>query len=219
MFKLIIFPFVFLFSSVAFSNVMITPLSIEMDINKPLSSYTIENKSADQQTYAVKSYFRTIDENGREVNKETKEIRVFPNKILLNSMQSKRIKVMYLGKKTITDEKAYRVVFEPVTVGEQAGVKFNYKFVTSVYVTPEKAEHNVIVKMNSGKLYIQNLGNKHEVLNNWGLVFNQGTSGEVAYKEPLPPINMLAKSNVVLPLKPGIAPSNVESVDILALEK
>ena len=125
---------------------------------------------------------------------------------------------MYLGKKALQNEQSYRVIFEPITVGEQEGMKFNYRFVTSVYVTPEKAEHNVVAKMDAGKVSIQNLGNKHTVLSNWGLVFNQGSSGEVTYKEALPTINMLAKSNVVLPIKLGIAPSQVNSIDILEFE-
>lgn len=198
---------------------MIAPLSMDMDIKKPISSYTIENKSDEQQTYLVKTYYRTMDSTGKEINEETKELRIFPGKIILKPEQSKRIKVMYLGKKALQDERSYRVVFEPITVGEQEGVKFNYKFVTSVYVAPNKAEHNIVAKMDAGKVSIQNLGNKHGILSNWGLVFNQGLSGEVTYKDSLPTINMLAKSNIVLPLKPGIAPSQVNSIDILEFEK
>ena len=217
--KIIFFIVTFLYSISVLANVMITPLSMDIDIKKPVSSYTIENKSGEQQTYLVKTYYRTMDSMGREINKETKELRIFPSKIILNPSQSKRIKVMYLGKKAIPDERSYRVIFEPITVGEQEGVKFNYKFVTSVYVTPEKAEHNLVAKMDAGKIYIQNLGNKHAVLNNWGLVFNQGSSGEVTYKDALPTINMLAKSHVVLPIKSGIAPQSVNSIDILEFEK
>ncbi|WP_027695577.1 fimbria/pilus periplasmic chaperone [Vibrio litoralis] len=218
MFKIIPFIITSLFSISALANVMITPLSMDIDIKKPVSSYTIENKSGEQQTYLVKTYYRTMDSTGNEVNEDTKELRIFPSKIILNPQQSKRIKVMYLGKKALQDERSYRVIFEPITVGEQEGVKFNYKFVTSVYVTPEKAEHNIVAKMDAGKVSIQNLGNKHTVLSNWGLVFNQGSSGEVTYKDALPTINMLAKSNLVLPIKPGIAPSQVNSIDILEFE-
>lgn len=218
MFKIISLIISSLFSISALANVMITPLSMDIDIKKPVSSYTIENKSGEQQTYLVKTYYRTMDLNGKEVNEETKELRIFPSKIILNPQQSKRIKVMYLGKKALQAEQSYRVIFEPITVGEQEGVKFNYKFVTSVYVTPEKAEHNIVAKIEAGKVYIQNLGNKHTVLSNWGLVFNQGLSGEVTYKDALPTINMLAKSNLVLPIKPGIAPSQVNSIDILEFE-
>lgn len=197
---------------------MITPLSMDIDIKKPVSSYTIENKSGEQQTYLVKTYYRTMDSTGNEVNEETKELRIFPSKIILNPQQAKRIKVMYLGKKALQNERSYRVIFEPIIVGEQEGMKFNYRFVTSVYVTPEKAEHNIVATMDAGKVSIQNLGNKHTVLSNWGLVFNQGSSGEVTYKETLPTINMLAKSNLVLPIKPGIAPSQVNSIDILEFD-
>lgn len=218
MFKIISLIISSLFSISALANVMITPLSMDIDIKKPVSSYTIENKSGEQQTYLVKTYYRTMDSIGNEVNEDTKELRIFPSKIILNPQQSKRIKVMYLGKKALQDERSYRVIFEPITVGEQEGVKFNYKFVTSVYVTPEKAEHNIVAKMDAGKVSIQNLGNKHTVLSNWGLVFNQGSSGEVTYKDALPTINMLAKSNLVLPIKPGIAPSQVNSIDILEFE-
>lgn len=218
MFKIIPFIITSLFSISALANVMITPLSMDIDIKKPVSSYTIENKSGEQQTYLVKTYYRTMDSTGNEVNEDTKELRIFPSKIILNPQQSKRIKVMYLGKKALQDERSYRVIFEPITVGEQEGMKFNYRFVTSVYVTPEKAEHNIVAKMDAGKVSIQNLGNKHTVLSNWGLVFNQGSSGEVTYKDALPTINMLAKSNLVLPIKPGIAPSQVNSIDILEFE-
>lgn len=218
MFKIIPFIITSLFSISALANVMITPLSMDIDIKKPISSYTIENKSGEQQTYLVKTYYRTMDSTGNEVNEDTKELRIFPSKIILNPQQSKRIKVMYLGKKALQDERSYRVIFEPITVGEQEGMKFNYRFVTSVYVTPEKAEHNIVAKMDAGKVSIQNLGNKHTVLSNWGLVFNQGSSGEVTYKDALPTINMLAKSNLVLPIKPGIAPSQVNSIDILEFE-
>ncbi|WP_272159089.1 hypothetical protein [Vibrio algivorus] len=40
----------------------------------------------------------------------------------------------------------------------------------------------------------------------------------MTYKETLPTINMLAKSNLVLPIKPGIAPSQVNSIDILEFD-
>ncbi|MCF7352720.1 fimbria/pilus periplasmic chaperone [Vibrio sp. CK2-1] len=218
MFKIISFIITSLFSISALANVMITPLSMDIDIKKPVSSYTIENKSGEQQTYLVKTYYRTMDSTGNEVNEDTKELRIFPSKIILNPQQSKRIKVMYLGKKALQDERSYRVIFEPITVGEQEGMKFNYRFVTSVYVTPEKAEHNIVAKMDAGKVSIQNLGNKHTVLSNWGLVFNLGSSEEVTYKDALPTINMLAKSNLVLPIKPGIAPNQVNSIDILEFE-
>ncbi|GLT13614.1 fimbria/pilus periplasmic chaperone [Vibrio algivorus] len=218
MFKIILFIITSLFSISALANVMITPLSMDIDIKKPVSSYTIENKSGEQQTYLVKTYYRTMDSTGNEVNEETKELRIFPSKIILNPQQAKRIKVMYLGKKALQNERSYRVIFEPIIVGEQEGMKFNYRFVTSVYVTPEKAEHNIVATMDAGKVSIQNLGNKHTVLSNWGLVFNQGSSGEVTYKETLPTINMLAKSNLVLPIKPGIAPSQVNSIDILEFD-
>ncbi|TVO32413.1 fimbria/pilus periplasmic chaperone [Vibrio algivorus] len=166
MFKIILFIITSLFSISALANVMITPLSMDIDIKKPVSSYTIENKSGEQQTYLVKTYYRTMDSTGNEVNEETKELRIFPSKIILNPQQAKRIKVMYLGKKALQNERSYRVIFEPIIVGEQEGMKFNYRFVTSVYVTPEKAEHNIVAMMDAGKVSIQNLGNKHTVLSN-----------------------------------------------------
>lgn len=202
------------------SNVMITPLSMELDVKKALTTYTMENLSGEEQTYQMNVFARLLNLKGEEVNVETKDLRIFPNKILLKPNQKKRIKVMYLGKKDITSELPFRVIFEPVVVGEkQSGVAFNYRFVTSLYVLPRDAKEKLVANVESGQLHIQNLGNKHAVLRDWGVVFNQGMNNEVIYKEALPTINMLAKSNVVFPLKAGIAPSQFQSIDIISLEK
>ncbi|MBA5760813.1 fimbria/pilus periplasmic chaperone [Vibrio sp. 404] len=189
------------------ANFNISPLSQTISTKQKSASYTLENLTDRKAAYVVKVATRTINSMGEELREETKEIRVFPSKIILEPQQKKRIKVIYLGKRNIEQEKAFRVVFmqldRDVTESEKSELNAKFNFHTAFYVTPKNAEARLNANLTQGnegpQLALANRGNKHIILQDWKLKLTSGEQS-VIYDQPLPDINMLANSKVFIPL-------------------
>ncbi len=195
------------FSCLAYANFNISPLSQGIESTQKSASYTLENMTTKKAAYEIEVFSRSVERNGKEVRATTKELRVFPSKIILEPKQKKRIKVIYLGKKNITQEKAYRVVFKQsdrnVSESDQGALNAKFNFHTAFYVTPKGAEADVITVLSSStngkQLSLSNQGNKHIILQDWQLKL-QRDNQETIYGHPLPDINLLANSEIVIPL-------------------
>ncbi|RJX75308.1 molecular chaperone [Vibrio sinensis] len=200
--------FLLLFSYTAQANFNISPLSQSISIKDKSASYTLENLTNKKAAYEIKVASRILDQNGKELRDETKEIRVFPSKVILEPQQKKRIKVIYLGKKGITQEKAFRVVFmqldRDVTEQDQQTFNAKFNFHTAFYVTPVGAKSDLTAQIThentKAQLTLVNQGNKHVILQDWNLKLATDSESQM-YQHKLPDINMLASSRVIIPLE------------------
>ncbi|KII76632.1 fimbria/pilus periplasmic chaperone [Vibrio renipiscarius] len=200
--------FILFFANISYANFNISPLSQSIDIKEKSASYTLENLTNRKAAYEVDVASRSLSESGEELRGATKDIRVFPSKIILEPQQKKRIKVIYLGKKNISKEKSFRVVFKQldrnVSEDDQEGLNAKFNFHTAFYITPKNAEPELTATVSNGpkgtQLALQNRGNKHIILDDWKLKLSS-ENGSIFYDKPLPDINMLAETQVFLPLQ------------------
>lgn len=201
-----------LFTQTSYANFKISPLSQSMDVKKRSASYTLENMTPNSAAYKVTVVQRDLDKKGKELRIPTKELRIFPSKIILKPLEKKRVKVLYLGKRDISIEKSYRIIFtqldRDVSEDESEGVQSKFNFNTAFYVTPKeaKAEINPSVLEYKGNKYLSlnNQGNGHIILKDWKLqLSNQGKNR--IYPDELPNINILAGKEVLLPLNKTVA--------------
>lgn len=189
------------------ANFNISPLSQSISTKQKSASYTLENLTNQKAAYEILASTREINSAGEETRHPTKEIRVFPSKIILEPQQKKRIKVIYLGKRNISREKAFRVVFmqldRDVTENEQQALNSKFNFHTAFYVTPKNATSDLKSTLSENsqgtQLALSNLGSKHIILQDWQLKLTSGEQS-IMYDQPLPDINMLANSKVFIPL-------------------
>jgi len=183
-----------------------------MDIKKKSASYTLENLTSSSAAYKVTVVQRDLDKNGEELRIPTKELRIFPSKIILKPQEKKRVKVMYLGKRDISIEKSYRVIFtqldRDVSEEQDQGIQSKFNFNTAFYVTPKeaKADLNPSVLERKGNKYLSlnNRGNRHIILQDWKLLLTEQDKDNV-YPGELPSINILAGKEVLLPLNETVA--------------
>lgn len=189
------------------ANFNISPLSQSIAVKEKSASYTLENLTDRKAAYQIHVAKRLLDPSGEELREPTKELRVFPSKIILEPNQKKRIKVIYLGKKKLVLEKSFRVVFmqldRNVTENDDEGINAKFNFHTAFYVTPKNAQADIQATIeNDGKgmiLALKNQGNKHMILQDWQLKLSSDQSS-VIYDQPLPDINLLADTQIFLPL-------------------
>lgn len=198
-----------LLSTFASANFSISPMNQELSPKEKTVSYTLENLSNETTGYEIKVTTRSINKDGSELRELTKELRVFPSKIILKAGQKKRIKAMYLGNRNIKNEKAFRVIFSQsdlkVTEENDSGLNTKYEFITALYVTPEKAEakikQEVITENGKTWLALNNIGSKHQVLKSWTLSLIDNNGNETNYDKKLPDMNLLSSAKVFLELE------------------
>lgn len=198
-----------LLSTFVSANFSISPMNQELSPKEKTVSYTLENLSNETTGYEIKVTTRIINKDGSELREPTKELRVFPSKIILKAGQKKRIKAMYLGSRNIENEKAFRVIFSQsdlkVTEESDSGLNTKYEFITALYVTPEKAEakikQEIITKNGKTWLALNNVGSKHQVLKSWTLSLVDNNGNKTSYDKKLPDMNLLSSSKVFLELE------------------
>lgn len=189
------------------ANFNISPLTVSLGVKEKSASFTLENLSSERAAYEIVATTRRIAIDGEEQREATKLLRAFPSKIILESGQKKRIKVVYLGKRNLTSEQAFRVLFQSLDIDvskqQEQSVKTKYNFATALYVTPDEAKAKLIstlVEQGQGYiLQLKNAGNKHIVLTDWKLELSS-QQGSTQYEGTLPDINVLADSEVHIPL-------------------
>lgn len=198
-----------IFPTFVSANFSISPMNQELSPKEKTVSYTLENLSTETTGYEIKVTTRSINKDGSELREKTKELRVFPSKVILKAGQKKRIKAMYLGNRNIKNEKAFRVIFSQsdlkVTEENDSGLNTKYEFITALYVTPEKAEakikQEVITENGKTWLALNNIGSKHQVLKSWTLSLVDNNGNETNYDKKLPDMNLLSSAKVLLELE------------------
>lgn len=191
-------------------------------------TYTIVNDSDDQIAIRLSVLVRDQDSEGNEVRSDaSKEFSVVPSSIIVNAQSTYVVRVTYIGSKTVTSEKSYRLMAEqiPYSLGKsqssQSMFNFLYVYATSLYVVPSAT--SVRVDIGSVKavldeegnqmmaVQIRNRGNVHQILMDAVLTVKDanGNKIELSGTEKLPGIdsvNVLAKKTITktIPWPEGI---------------
>ena len=139
--------------------------------------FRVENAANDRIAVKIQAFIRQIDEEGKEQLIPTTDFRIFPEQLSLAASDSRAIRIIYIGKKELDHELAYRIVASqlPVSFKEntpKAGFNFLFQFVASAYVTNNKffpkieMESFTHADQDTFKLKIINKGQKHILLKN-----------------------------------------------------
>lgn len=143
-------------------------------------SFRVQNDSKESIAVVVSVTSRSIDVNGYENEAETKDFAVYPTQILIAPKQSQVVRVQWRGNPALHTEQAYRIIAEqqPVrrtpTGSGKAEIQLIVRYVGSVYVVPQGARPDVVVKSARGvtapdghhevELLLHNQGSAHALL-------------------------------------------------------
>jgi fimbrial chaperone protein len=169
LFILAILPFLFGFTFNPMSQ------SIDLGENQKSAQFLLENETTEKQAIELTVKVRSMDENGKETQVDTKEISIFPPALIIPPKEKRTIRVNYNGEKDFKVEKSYRVIAEQLSVKvdekqkRRSGIQMLMRYVAALYVTPKDAESKVnIVSYESTteglRLSIENTGNKHQIM-------------------------------------------------------
>lgn len=137
--------------------------------------FRVENEGKEKIAVKIQAFTRVIDENGKETTEPTSDFKIYPEQMSLEASDSRAIRVVYVGKKTIEGELSYRIVATQLPVDfksevKKSGIKFLFQFVASVYVTSEKYYPKIVVESANRVdkehvvLSLINKGQKHTLL-------------------------------------------------------
>lgn len=149
--------------------------SIELGENQKSAQFFIENDSFEKMAVELSVKERKMDENGVETLPATNELTVFPPQMIIPPKEKRTIRVNWLGRKDLLEERSFRVIAEqlPLKVDEKtkkkSGIQMLMKYMAALYITPKDAEPKlkVLSHQKSGKdlsILLENEGNKHQVL-------------------------------------------------------
>ena len=180
-------------------------------------TYTIVNDSDDQIAISLSVLVRDQDENGNEVRSDASaQFQIMPAKVIVNPQSTYVVRVKYMGPKTVTVEKSYRLIAEQVPYSQgksqttQSMFNFLYVYATSLYVTPSEVVKKIEISSVKARIdeegnkvmdvTIRNRGNVHQILIDAALTV-KGSSGTVTLtgNEQLPcidSINVLARKTI-----------------------
>ena len=151
--------------------------------------FRVENEGKDKIAVKVQAYTRQIDDKGKETLVESKDFKIYPEQMSLSASDSRAVRVIYLGTKTIDQEVSYRIIASQLPVSfkeesKQTGIKFLFQFVASVYVTSDKYFPKVVIESitrdkDQLRIKVINKGQKHVVLKNVKVVLKDNDGKNV----------------------------------------
>ncbi|MDH4274238.1 MAG: fimbria/pilus periplasmic chaperone [Gammaproteobacteria bacterium] len=172
------------------------------------SSYyelNVVNDTARTLPIKVSAWTRGQDANGLEVRTPTEDLVIFPRQVLLKPNEQRSLRLTQ-KKKTAPPkvEQAYRIIVEEVPTKDGdvkgSGVRFVSRFVTALYVLPERprAQIEVVSAVRAADgftLTLKNTGNTHSLLSRPMLTFKQANKEQVLDNaedlKPIPLTNLL----------------------------
>ncbi len=188
----------------------LTPMEKEFSPSGARANQTffVENKSAKPVAIEIKMFRRIHGANGIEQRNATNDFFIFPRALELKAQEKRAIRVTWQGSKNISQELAYRLVAEQISVdvaktpNKNIDIKYLLNFVASVYVTPDSSKPDVSVKgvlSKNGRLHVflQNKGKKHKILSHSRLMVRTGSGVKELprqFAEVLQRQNVLASS-------------------------
>lgn len=137
------------------------------------------------------TYQREMDVDGQDwLTEDDDNFIIYPQQLILMPAQSKAIRVKYIGKPDLSEEKSFRLISEQLPIAlndeedsEGGGMKFLIRYVASIYITPSNnakpdVSLSAVEQEDGGKafLYLTNKGNEHTILNKFSL--NNGMTNE-----------------------------------------
>ncbi len=180
-------------------------------------TFFLQNKSPSAVAIEIKMYKRSLDRSGKEIRKPTSDFLIFPRSVKLNGNEKRAVRVTWQGPSNVSSELAYRLVAEQMNVGvdkikttqQGVNIRYLYTFVASVYVAPAVSKSNVqieSVKAQNGavRIFLQNKGNKHHILNNARLFVNANGQRYEFNKNEMKQVhqsNLLANSGQYIVIK------------------
>jgi fimbrial chaperone protein len=150
-------------------------------------------------TLTVKT--RSVDAEGVETLKDTKDFAIFPTEMLLKGKAAQVVRVRWQGAASLPSERAYRIIAEEVSLkrskavskGKAMGIKLVLRFGGTIYVAPDDAKADVVVAsakaVNTAKgpvleIVLQNRGGRHALIDQPSLTVTSGkTTGHVLAAE------------------------------------
>lgn len=166
----------------------VSPIRAELRNGSTSETITVTNHSSNRMKVAIRLVEWTQDEDGKDVYKDSAELVYFPRQMDLGAGEKKVVRV---GMKSppAAAERAFRLFIEqmpdPLNLGTQTGVTFNFRFGVPVFVLPPAAVESFEVltpRLSRGRvsLPVRNDGNQHVRLNR--IVATDGAE----YKKELP---------------------------------
>lgn len=182
--------------------------SIDLEENQTSAQFLLENETSEKMAVELSVVERIMDKNGIEKLPETKELSVFPPQLIIPAKDKRTIRVIWNGAKTLSSEKAFRVIAEqlPMKIDRKkknkSGIQMLMKYMAALYITPPSASSKLIIKEikseNNKVLFtIKNEGNKHQVLINPTITFSEQGKKHVLKSDELNGVsgeNVLANS-------------------------
>lgn len=163
--------------SLAASAFRLDPMVVEFTPEGSGSSrvFKVENNGQERIAVQFKVTTRAVDVKGRETRETSNEFSIYPEQISLGPNDSRNVRVTYQGPKTLSSEKAFRLIASQLPVDfkgdrKKAQINFLFQYVASVYVRPEGAHPRLeIASVHSEggrrvKVLLANRGGAHRLL-------------------------------------------------------
>ena len=204
-----VLPFLFGFS--------FSPMSQSIDLGEKQkgTQFLLENDGETKMAVELTVKERKLTEDGVETQVDTKEISIFPPQVIIPPKEKRTIRVTWNGPSELQSEKNFRVIAEQLGLKvdektkNKSGIQMLMKYVAALYVTPDDAASKVTVESHSsdGKeivLKIDNAGNKHQILGDPTISFEQNDKKVQIKAQDLKGLageNVLANSKRVFKIK------------------
>lgn len=170
---------VFLLSTKAMAHFEFSPITLSLTTTGKTNHAIAQ--VVNRESFPVPIMIRVTErkqlENGEEERPETSELAVFPSQFLLDSKETKSIKISWQGGETLPAEKAYRIIVEEVPVefsaksADRGAVRILINYVGSIYVNSDKTSGELVLESVNGledkktiSLLFANKGSAHTFL-------------------------------------------------------
>lgn len=215
--KLILFSLVALSISPLAQAFRFSPIyaTLTPDSKGKTTTFTIENNQKTKIAVQITMLGREHDIDGKETNVPVKEkFNVFPDQLLMEPGQTKRVRLTWLGKDVPDKELAFRLMAEQLDIEglqkktkAKGQIKVLMAYRASIYVEPPKVAPELVVeeaKVEPGKepaltLTVFNKGGKHQLLLAPELAFNfkDKAGKETSVKLEGKDLEAIAENNVL----------------------
>jgi len=149
----------------------------------------VENPDVEKVVLEMEVFERHIDENGKELRKETADFTIYPDSLELGAKEKRNIRLTWIGNKKPNHELSFRFVVSQLPVNTvkpkkenaQSDLKFLLQYVASLYVLPLEAKAEVELinfQLNLQhpskqlEIVLQNKGTAHQILTGASLQLN-----------------------------------------------
>ena len=160
--------------------------TIDLGEGKKSGQFQIHNNTDKTVPVSIRAVQRIQKSDGKEELPSTSDLKIFPPQLIVPKKAKRSVRVDWVSKEKLTEEKSYRIVAEQVPLdvdkkseGIKGGIKMLMRFMSALYVDPGKTKSNLkISKLESAKgklkVFLTNSGTKHQYLNNVKIKISHG---------------------------------------------